>query len=337
MSTDAITMGTLNTSSATAESRATPISLVADELSRVEARVRELTLSREPQLQSIGHGLIDAGGKRVRPALALLVFRACGGDDPSDTIEVGAALELIHSATLLHDDILDSGQTRRGRPSPLAVHGPSLTLVAGDFLFSKAFGVAGRFDAEVVGWATDACISLCEGEIMQQRFRRNPGVTEADYLEIADRKTASLFAEASRIGARFAGAPEAVVDAMRGLGREIGMAFQMVDDLLDVLGPADVIGKPVGSDLREGSPALPTVLALGRLPEVARTFVDPAPSPESVRGAIAALKASGVVAEVREKARGRIARAFGHLDRLCPSPFRDALSELVSEMQARTA
>ncbi len=330
-------MANPNSSTATADATAAPVALVADELSRVETRIRELSLSREPQLQSIGRGLIEAGGKRVRPALALLVFRACGGEDPSDTIEVGAALELIHSATLLHDDILDSGQTRRGRPSPLALHGPSLTLVAGDFLFSKAFGVAGRFDAEVVGWATDACISLCEGEIMQQRFRRNPEVTEADYLEIADRKTAALFAEAARIGARFAGAAEPVVDAMRGLGREIGLAFQMVDDLLDVLGPAEVIGKPVGSDLREGSPALPTVLALPRLPEVARAFADPAPSAERVRAAISALKASPVLSEVRQRARTRISIAFDHLGRLAPSPFRDALSDLVSEMQARTA
>lgn len=330
-------MGIPNTSTATADASPSPISLVAEELARVEDRIRELTISREPQLQAIGHGLIEAGGKRVRPALALLVFRACGGDDPADTIEVGAALELIHSATLLHDDILDSGKTRRGRPSPLAVHGPSLTLVAGDFLFSKAFGVAGRFDAEVVGWATDACISLCEGEVMQQRFRRNPAVTAADYFEIADRKTAALFAEAARIGARFAGASESAIAAMRGLGREIGMAFQMVDDLLDVLGPAEVIGKPVGSDLREGSPALPIVLGLDRLPEVARTFADPAPSPESVRAAIAALRGSGVLAEVRQMARERIARAFGHLDVLAPSRYRDALSDLVGEMQARTA
>lgn len=330
-------MANPNISTATADPATAPIALVADELSRVEARIRELTMSREAQLQSIGHGLIDAGGKRVRPALALLVFRACGGGNPADTIEVGAALELIHSATLLHDDILDSGQTRRGRPSPLAVHGPSLTLVAGDFLFSKAFGVAGRFDAEVVGWATDACVSLCEGEIMQQRFRRNPAVTEADYLEIAERKTAALFAEAARIGAHFAGAPEQVVDAMRGLGREIGMAFQMVDDLLDVLGPAEVIGKPVGSDLREGSPALPTVLALPRLPEVARVFADPAPSPDRVRAAIADLRASNVLPEVRQRARERIATAFEHLGRLGPSPFRDALSDLVAEMHARTA
>jgi len=334
---EAITMATPDISTATAIATSSPASLVAGELSRVEARVRELSASREPQLQSIRQGLIEAGGKRVRPALALLVFRACGGENPSDTIEVGAALELIHSATLLHDDILDSGQTRRGRPSPLAVHGPSLTLVAGDFLFSKAFGVAGRFDAEVVGWATDACISLCEGEIMQQRFRRNPAVTEADYLEIADRKTAALFAEAARIGAKFAGAAEPVVAAMRGLGREIGMAFQMVDDLLDVLGPAEVIGKPVGSDLREGSPALPTVLALPRLPEVARTFADPAPTPERVSLAIAALRSSTVLSEVRQKARERIARAFGHLERLAPSPYQAALTDLVAEMHARTA
>ena len=325
------------TSTAQLDPMTTPLGLVAEELLRVEARIRDLTVSREPQLQAIAHGLIDAGGKRVRPALALLTFRACGGVDPTDTIEVGAALELIHSATLLHDDILDSGQTRRGRPSPLALYGPGLTLVAGDFLFSKAFGVAGRFEAEIVGWATDACVSLCEGEVMQQRFRRNPAVALEDYLEIAARKTAALFSEAARIGARFAGASPALVAAMRRLGHEIGMAFQMVDDLLDVLGPAEVIGKPVGSDLREGSPALPSVLGLSRLPEVARAFSDPSPSPERIRAAIAALKASPILGEVRQMARERIRVAFAQVEQLPDSPYQAALSELISEMLARTA
>ena len=195
-----------------------PLALIADELARVESRIQELSRSREPQLEGIATELIASGGKRVRPALSLLVFRACGGLDPTDTIEVGAALELIHSATLLHDDILDSGQTRRGRPSPLSRHGVSLTLVTGDFLFGRAFGVAGRFDATVVGWATEACISLCEGEILQQRFRRNPAVTVDEYLEIAARKTASLFSEAARIGAHFAGASPPVVAAMHHMG-----------------------------------------------------------------------------------------------------------------------
>jgi len=314
-----------------------PLALIAGEMMRVEKRIRELTQSREDRLFEIADELIGSGGKRVRPALALLVFRAAGGVDPTDTIDVGAALELIHSATLLHDDILDSGQTRRGRPSPLARHGVGLTLVTGDFLFSRAFGVAGRFDATVVGWATDACVNLCEGEIIQQRFWRNPEVTLDDYVEIAARKTASLFSEASRIGAHFAGASPQVVEGMRRLGFEIGIGFQMIDDLLDVTGPAEIIGKPVGSDLREGAPALPTVLALGRVPEIARAFDATPPAPELIEAALAALRRSTVLDEVRRLAADRISDAARQLELLPPSPFRAALSGLLSELLARTA
>jgi geranylgeranyl pyrophosphate synthase len=316
--------------------RDAPLALIEPEVRRVEERIRELTHSREDRLFEIANELIGSGGKRVRPALALLVFRAAGGLDPTDTIDVGAALELIHSATLLHDDILDSGQTRRGRPSPLARHGVGLTLVTGDFLFSRAFGVAGRFDATVVGWATDACVNLCEGEILQQRFWRNPEVTLDDYVEIAARKTASLFSEAARIGAHFAGASPEVVEAMRRLGFEIGIGFQMIDDLLDVVGPAETIGKPVGSDLREGAPALPTVLALGRLPEVAQAFASPDPSAETVESALSALRRSTVLDEVRRLAAGRIEDAARQLELLPISPFRSALHGLLGELLART-
>jgi geranylgeranyl pyrophosphate synthase len=313
-----------------------PLELIATELGRVEQRILELIRSREEALERIATELIAAGGKRVRPALSLLVFRAAGGEDPGDTIEVGAALELIHSATLLHDDILDSGQTRRGRPSPLARHGLAFTLVAGDFLFSRAFGVAGRFDETVVGWATEACIHLCEGEMLQQRFRRNPLATAADHLEIASRKTASLFAQAARIGCHFAGAPAETVEAMRRLGHEIGIAFQIVDDLLDVVGPSEVIGKPVGSDLREGSPALPIVLGLRDHPEVAAAFGDPSPGPEIVARALAALRASSVLDEVRARAAQHVGEARRQLDALPPSRFRSALAGLIEELLART-
>jgi geranylgeranyl pyrophosphate synthase len=314
---------------------AAPLALVAGELERVERRILELVRSREEVLQEISTELILAGGKRVRPALALLIFRAAGGVDPMDTIEVGAALELIHSATLLHDDILDSGQTRRGRPSPLARHGLGFTLVAGDFLFSRAFGVAGRFDETVVGWATEACIQLCEGEMLQQRFRRNLDVTAADHHEIASRKTASLFGQAARIGAHFAGASEETVEAMHCLGHEIGIGFQIIDDLLDVVGPAEIIGKPVGSDLREGSPALPVVLGLRGLPEVAAAFVDPAPSQEAVMRALAALRDSSILDEVRSRAAGHIVEARRQLEYLPPSRYRSALAGLTGELLLR--
>lgn len=313
----------------------TPLGLIADEMSAVERRIHELASSSERTLTEIANELILAGGKRVRPALALLVFRAAGGEDPSDTIDVGAALELIHTATLLHDDIIDSGRTRRGRPSPLERHGVGMTLVTGDFLFTRAFGVAGRFEEMVVGWAMDACVSLCEGEVMQRRFRRNPEVTLDDYLAIAGNKTASLFSQAARIGAHFAGTSTEVVEAMFRLGYELGLGFQMVDDLLDVLGPAELIGKPVGSDLREGAPALPTVLGL-QLPEVHAAFTTTEPSAALIEHALGALRGSPVIGHVRRLAAERIRSASEQIALLGPSVFRSALSDLAEDLLART-
>jgi len=314
-----------------------PSELVGEELRVVEDRIMELLGSEEAILTRVGSALIGAGGKRIRPALALLVFRAAGGQDPADTIDVGAAIELIHSATLLHDDILDSGTIRRGKPSPYAQFGLNPTLVGGDFLFAKAFSVAGRFDAKVVGWAADACVQLCEGEMLQNRHRRNLEVGLEDYLTIARYKTASLFRQASRIGAHFAGMTEADVDTLAKFGDEIGIGFQMVDDLLDVVGPESVIGKPVGSDLREGAPALPTVLALAELPQVASVFSSQNPSQKQVNEALSALRHSGILDRVRGMARERIQSALDCLDTLPESTYRAALEQVTLELLDRTS
>jgi octaprenyl-diphosphate synthase len=237
---------------------------VEDDLARVETRLDAELASRESRMQAIARHLVQAGGKRIRPTVVLLVFHAAAGDRREarrdDAIEAAVALELIHSATLLHDDIIDGGETRRGRPSALSTFGAADTLVAGDFLFSRAFALCSRFEAEVIRWAAEACISLTEGEVMQGRFRHNPAVTVADYLEIIERKTASLFAAGARTAAHLAGAPAALVEAMASCGRNVGLAFQVSDDLLDVEGQTAMTGKPRGIDLRDGNPSLPIVL-----------------------------------------------------------------------------
>src|SRR5262249_11440805 len=249
---------------------------IEDDLVRVETRLAAELTSREERLHAIGAHLVDAGGKRVRPTVVLLAFHAAAvGASQSrrdDAIEAAVALELIHSATLLHDDIIDGGETRRGRPSALAAFGVADTLVAGDFLFSRAFALCARFEAEVIRWAAEACIRLTEGEIMQGRFRHNPAVTIADYLEIIERKTASLFAAGARTAAHLAGTPAALVEAMGAGGRSGGLGFQVSDDLLDVEGQPAVTGKPRGIDLRDGNPSLPIVLALAGDGELARLF-----------------------------------------------------------------
>ncbi len=252
--------------------------------------------------------LIQGGGKRVRPAVALLVFKACGGRDVTDMIDVAIALELIHSATLLHDDIIDGGETRRGRPSAFRRYGLATTLVTGDFLFSKAFELCGRFEERIVGWAADACVSLTEGEVMQGRFRRNPATTMEDYLEIIARKTASLFSQGARVAAYLAGVDARGTDAMGLCGFNIGMAFQIIDDLLDVEGDART-GKPVGIDLRDGNPSLPLVLAAARDAEVRRVFMASSASESEIDAALVRVR------EPRCLARGSPARRRLHATR----------------------
>jgi octaprenyl-diphosphate synthase len=317
-----------------------PADVVAD-LARVEARLAVELGSREPRLSAIASHLVGAGGKRVRPTVVLLVFHGAVAPGTAarrdDVIEAAVALELIHSATLLHDDIIDGGETRRGRPSALATFGAADTLVAGDFLFSRAFALCARFEAEVIRWAAEACISLTEGEIMQARFRRNPAVTPDDYLEIIRRKTASLFAAGARTAAHLAGAPPAIVEAMAQAGEHVGLAFQVSDDLLDVVGTPAVTGKPRGLDLRDGNPSLPIVLALRRDPELARLFARPEIAADDVEAGLARIRRAGVLGPVAERARGHVAAALEALGNLPPSPCRTALETLAHGLDERAS
>ena len=314
-----------------------PHLLVAAELELVEKKLVSQIQSREPLLNKIAHYLVSAGGKRVRPAVAILVFRACGGENPQDIIDIATALELIHSASLLHDDIIDGGETRRGKPSAYRNFGLANTLVAGDFLFGRAFALCGRFEEKVITWATEACISLTEGEVMQGRFRRNPAVTPEDYLEIISRKTAALFSQGARLGAYLAGASEVVIESLATCGYCAGMAFQIVDDLLDVEGDGDLTGKPIGIDLKDGNPSLPLVMAIPLDSEVRRVFEKQEPTTQEIQLALEKVRNSGVMAEAQRLARSYGQQALAALEHLEPSPYSDSLVCFIHQLIDRTA
>ena len=313
---------------------------VLDDLVRVEERLAQELEAREPRLTAIVSHLVGAGGKRVRPTMVLLVAHAVADGTPArrhDVIEAAVALELIHSATLLHDDIIDGGEMRRGKPSALAVYGLGDTLVAGDFLFCRAFALCARFEAEVIRWAAEACVALTEGEILQARFRRNPAVTVADYLEIIDRKTAALFAAGARTAAHLGGGSATVVECMRACGMHVGRAFQMQDDLLDVEGTSARTGKPRGLDLRDGNPSLPIVLALEADPEVRRIFALDAPSAADIETGIARIRRTGVCRTVGARAEAELSTAIAAIATLPPSDARTALDLLAKGLGERSA
>jgi octaprenyl-diphosphate synthase len=305
-------------------------------LELVEARLADQVRSRESLLTDISTYLIGSGGKRVRPAVTILIFRACGGQSLDDIVDVAAALELIHSASLLHDDIIDGSGVRRGKDSAFRKYGLANALVAGDFIFSRAFQLCGRFEEKLINWAAEACVSLTEGEVMQGRFRHNPAVTLEDYLEIISRKTASIFQQGARTAAYLAAAAEPVVEAMADCGFNVGMTFQVVDDLLDVEGNEARVGKPIGIDLRDGNPSLPIVLALARDREVAAAFENESLSQSEVAFILERIRRSGVLADVRALAAEYGTRARRSLDVLPASPDKAQVLSLIDQLVNRS-
>ncbi|MGO9267607.1 MAG: polyprenyl synthetase family protein [Candidatus Binataceae bacterium] len=311
---------------------------VRDGLQRVETKLAQLLNSNEALITEICHYLVDGGGKRLRPLFILLVYRACGGIDDrlEDAVDAAIALELIHSATLLHDDIIDTGMLRRGKPSAYARYGPAASLVAGDYLFCRAFELCGRFDERLVRTAAGACLQLTEGEVMEGRMRHRAAATLDDYLAVITRKTASLFGAGGRVAADLAGAGPATIDAMEQLGLALGRAFQMVDDVLDIVGPEEKIGKPVGSDLRAGVLSLPVVIGMRETPELKGLFANGAMQNDGdLRRALELVRRPAVLREAQALAAGQIAVARDLLNTVAPSPYRDALRILIDDQLAR--
>ena len=324
-----------STAQTTEPPTANAAALVEKELEAVERRLNEVLASREPLLTEIADHLVGAGGKRVRPAVTLLVHRACGGNEIKDAVDVAVALELIHSASLLHDDIIDENDFRRGRDSARAKYGVASTLIAGDFLFSRAFQICGRFRAEQIEWAAEACIALTEGEILQSRFRNNPALTLQDYREIIYRKTAALFEQGARISASLACSANEMVEAIANCARNVGLTFQIIDDLLDISDDQAKIGKPIGTDVREGNPSLPIVFAIAEDEQAAALFAKPDINDEEIRFMLERLRRPEIGKRGRELALHHGHLAHDELAKLPGSIYRDSLHDLIEQLLNR--
>lgn len=243
---------------------------VDEELSMVEKRVNELIESTEVILSDVAHHVIDSGGKRLRPSLAILSHHALKGNDLERVVEIAAAIELIHSATLVHDDINDGADMRRGKKAAYKQFGLHEAIVAGDFMFARAFHVGGKFEKEIVDLVAECCAMLAEGEMMQYGHRQNTEVSVDQYIKIIEKKTAQPIKASAQVGAFLANGDGEGVDAFGGYGFNVGIAFQIIDDVLDIVGNKHQLGKMTGSDIREGNMTLPVILARERSEEVRR-------------------------------------------------------------------
>src|SRR6195256_2328527 len=248
--------------------------LVREDLACVEKAINVESLASVETVTTIGRYLQQSGGKRLRPALLLLCARFSGGGGET-AIQLGAVVEMIHAQTLVHDDVIDVAQTRRGRPSANVQWGNHTCVLAGDWLYMQAFQVALR---ERNFHILDLLISLTqmmvEGELIQLDRIGRIGITEADCMELADRKTACLFSACARLGSVSAGADTTAEDKLGEFAWNLGMAFQLIDDMLDFTSREQTLGKPVGGDLKEGKVTLPLVYALENASPAERGLVE---------------------------------------------------------------
>ena len=217
----------------------------------LEDFVQEKMGSSQAPAMALAREVLLAGGKRYRPVLALLAFEAAGGKEISEVMDLALSAEIIHTATLVHDDIYDSSKTRRGKPTLHASHGLAHGIIGGDYLFVLGFGLGGKYDARIVERMADTCANIASGELLQHEHIGNLATTPEDYYSIIDGKTAGPFATACSCAAIIAGASAEVINSLEEFGWEVGRAFQLVDDLLDLTGD-EKMGKPRGSDVHEG-------------------------------------------------------------------------------------
>lgn len=235
---------------------------VANELDLVEKRLRECTRADIDTLSEIASYVVGAGGKRMRPIVTLLAFKVVGGTDLQKAVDMATAIELIHTGSLIHDDINDGGELRRGRVSALKKFGLEDSLVTGDFLFSKVFELGSSFDEEIIMITADACSSLPAGEVLQRKYRYNTSLSVDQYIAMTERKTARLVSAGARTGALIGNATEEQINRLGEYGKCVGITFQIVDDILDVNGSEEKLGKRIGSDIREGNITLLSIYAM---------------------------------------------------------------------------
>ncbi len=311
--------------------------LCAADMAEVDRLIRASLDSDVVLIRQIAEYIIGSGGKRLRPMLVVLAARACGYSGPHH-VTVAAIIEFIHTATLLHDDVVDESELRRGRQTAHAVWGNAASVLVGDFLYSRSFQMMVTVQSmKVMQVLSDATNTIAEGEVEQLLNMHDPEVDRARYFSVIEKKTAKLFEAACQLGAVLGGQPGLEDDLAR-FGRELGTAFQVADDVLDYTADAATLGKNIGDDLAEGKPTLPLILCREKLDGAGRALID-----ETVRAGgvdrideiVRLIRDSGALEDSHRVAGERAAAAAEAVSALPDSPWKDAMIALAEYSVSR--
>jgi octaprenyl-diphosphate synthase len=304
---------------------------VRDDLKAVDQAVRTGLKSIVPLVDQVAEHIIGGGGKRLRPLLVVLAGRACGGPGPA-CVQAAAFIEFIHTATLLHDDVVDNSARRRGRDTANEIYGNQASVLVGDFVYSRAFQLMAAVKSQaVIEIMADATNVIAEGEVLQLMNARDPDTTEERYLEVIYRKTAQLFQAGAEVAAVLAGAPAPVRTALSRYGRHLGTAYQLIDDVLDYQSDPESRGKNLGDDLAEGKPTLPLIYALkhcdAATAKLIRRAIEGGGLAE-LEKVLAAIESTGGLQYTARLAQTEADQALAALAALPESPYKDGLAEL---------
>jgi octaprenyl-diphosphate synthase len=313
--------------------------LAAADMAAVDTLIRTRLASDVVLINQVAEHIIGGGGKRLRPMLHLLAAQAAGYAGRGH-LPLAALIEFIHTSTLLHDDVVDESDLRRGRKTANAVWGNAASVLVGDFLYSRSFQMMVELDSmRVMRILADTTNRIAEGEVLQLLNIGNPDTGERAYLDVIERKTAVLFAAATRLGAVLAGLPQEQEDALARYGLDLGYAFQIADDVLDYASDADTLGKNIGDDLAEGKPTLPLIVAIARSEPAQAARLKAAIQAgglDALDDVLAAIRATGALDASRERAHIYSQRARDALGALPSSNARDALALLADYAVDRT-
>ena len=306
---------------------------VADDLKRVDALIGARLESDVALVRQVAEYIVGSGGKRLRPALVLLACGAAGYRGEA-RFQLAAVVEFIHTATLLHDDVVDESPLRRGRPTANSAFGNAASVLVGDFLYSRAFQMMVEADdMGVMRVLAEATNTIAGGEVLQLMGSHDPEVDEARYLEVIRRKTAKLFEASARLGGVLAKSPAPVENGLGRYGMHVGTAFQLIDDVLDYSGDEATIGKSLGDDLAEGKPTLPLIHAMRagspkQAAVVKRAILEG--GRDDFPGVLAAIQSCGALDYARRAAQREAQAAMRAIEGLAASSFRQSLLELAS-------